>query len=121
MLDPVSRGEIFTTSVWYWRLGRAVAQQGSGALSRAFARLDDERRALARRALSELPPEIGMIPPRRLIPLMAALPGQLNMLTAEAVAAAVVLQARIAVTTPSPLLTGAATAVDIPVDILDLG
>ncbi len=66
MLEPVSRGEIFTTSVWYWRLGRAVAKQGSGALSRAFATLDDERRALARRALSELPPEIGMIPPRRL-------------------------------------------------------
>jgi hypothetical protein len=35
---------------------------------------------------------------------MAALPGQLNLLTAEAVATAVVLDARIAVTTDSDLL-----------------
>jgi hypothetical protein len=53
---------------------------------------------------------------RRLVPVMAALPGQLNLLTAEAVGAAVVLGARIAVSTASPLLTAAASSVDVIVD-----
>jgi hypothetical protein len=50
---------------------------------------------------------------------MAALPGQLNLLTAEAVAAAVVLRAGIAVSTASPLLPAAAGSVDV--DVVDLG
>jgi hypothetical protein len=51
---------------------------------------------------------------------MAALPGQLNLLTAEAVAAAVVLGARIAVSTASPLLAAAASSVDVIVDVVTL-
>jgi hypothetical protein len=54
---------------------------------------------------------------RRLVPVMAALPGQLNLLTAEAVAAAVVLGARIAVSTASPLPTAAPSSVDVIVDV----
>jgi hypothetical protein len=51
---------------------------------------------------------------------MAALPGQLNLLTAEAVAAAVVLGARIAVSTASPLPTAAPSSVDVIVDVVTL-
>jgi dihydroxyacid dehydratase/phosphogluconate dehydratase len=51
---------------------------------------------------------------------MAALPGQLDLLTAEAVAAAVVLGARIAVSTASPHLAAAADSVDVIVDVVAL-
>ena len=72
-------------------------------------------------ALDQLPAEIGLLSMRRLVPVMAALPGQLNLLTAEAVAAAVVLGARIAVSTASPLVTTAADSVGVSVDVVDLG
>jgi hypothetical protein len=72
-------------------------------------------------ALDQLPAEIGLLSLRRLVPVMAALPGQLNLLTAEAVAAAVVLGARIAVSTASPLVTAAADSVGVSVDVVDLG
>ena len=41
-LEAASRGEVFTTGSWYWRLSRALAQPGQGALSRALAGLEDE-------------------------------------------------------------------------------
>ena len=71
-------------------------------------------------ALDQLPAEIGLLSLRRLVPVMAALPGQLNLLTSEAVAAAVVLGARIAVSTASPLLAAAASSVDVIVDVVTL-
>jgi hypothetical protein len=64
-------------------------------------------------ALDQLPAGNGLLSMRRLVPVTAALPGQLNLLTAEAVAAAVVLGARIAVSTASPLLGTAAGSIDI--------
>lgn len=72
-------------------------------------------------SLDQLPAEIGHLSMRRLVPVMTALPGQLNLLTAEAVAAALVLCARIAVPTASPFLAAAASSVDVGVDVVDLG
>ena len=71
-------------------------------------------------ALDQLPAEIGLLSMRRLVPVMAALPGGLNSYRRGS-AAAVVLGARIAVSTESPLVTTAAASVGVSVDVVDLG
>ncbi len=98
-----------------------MARPGKGALSRALAASSEDKQRRVRHAPEQLPAEIGLLSLRRLVPVMAALPGQLNLLTAEAVAAVVVLHARIAVSTASPLLAAAAGSVDVNVDVVDLG
>lgn len=117
-LEAVPRGEVFTTMSWFWRLSRALAHPAQGALSRAFARLSEEEQRRVRSSLSKLPETIGLVSSRIVVPMMAALPGQLNMLTAEAVAAALLLDAKIAVTTESPLLRVAADAAGVEVEIV---
>ena len=114
-------GEVFTTGSWYWRLARALARPGQGVVSRALVASSEDEQRRVHNALDQLPAEIGLLSMRRLVPVMAALPGQLNLLTAEAVAAAVVLGAKIAVSTASPLLTAAAGSVGVGVDFVDLG
>lgn len=121
LITAAEAGEVFTTGSWYWRLARALARPGQGALSRALAASSEDEQRRVQNALDQLPAEIGLLSMRRLVPVMAALPGQLNLLTAEAVAAAVVLGARIAVSTASPLLTAAADSVGVTVDVVDLG
>ncbi len=115
-IDAADRGEVFTTGSWYWRLARALAGPGGGSLSRAVDALSEAERIRVRVSLETLPPSIGVLTLRRLVPVMAALPGQLNLLTAEAVAAAVVLDAPIAVTTDSDLLNGTAAQVGVAVE-----
>ncbi len=75
-------------------------------------------RSTALAALTELPDEIGLVNLRRLIPIMRALPGQLNLLTAEGVAAALILGGTIVVSTESPLLTAAAAAAGVDVEVV---
>jgi hypothetical protein len=116
LITGAEDGEVFTTGAWYWRLARP----GRGALSRALTASSENEQRGVHRALDQLPAEIGLLSMRRLVPVMAALPGQLNLLTAEAVAAAVVLGARIAVSTASPLLAAAASSVDVSVDVVAL-
>ncbi|MGD0746528.1 MAG: hypothetical protein ABSB68_01800 [Acidimicrobiales bacterium] len=121
LITAAEAGEVFTTGSWFWRLARVVARPGQGALSRALAASSEDEQRRVYNALDQLPAEIGLLSMRRLVPVMAALPGQLNLLTAEAVAAAVVLGARIAVSTESRLLTAAASSVDIRIDVVHLG
>jgi hypothetical protein len=71
--------------------------------------------------LTDLPSGIGLVDARTLVPVMAALPGQLNFLTAEAVAAAIIVDGKIAVTTQSMPLTDAAEAVGIDVEVVPSG
>ncbi len=61
---------------------------------------------------------IGLLSLRWLVPVMSALPGQLNLLTAEAVASAIVLDGTTAVTTESELLARAAEAAGVVVEVL---
>jgi len=117
-LAAASRNEVFTTSSWYWRLSRAVARGGSGALSRPFQTLSESERDQVVTALADLPTGIGMLDLRKLVPVMATLPGQLNFVTAEAVAAAVMLDATIVVTTDSDILNRTAQAAGVEVEIL---
>jgi hypothetical protein len=118
--DAASRGKVFTTGSWYWRAARGVSRPGRGIFSGYLGTLTEEDRFRVRASVDQLPDGIGVLSLRRLVPVMAALPGQLNLLTAEAVAAAVVLDATLAVTTESNLLNNAAESAGVPVDVVDL-
>lgn len=66
-------------------------------------------------ALEALPQEVGLLGMRRLVPVMRRLDvgRRLNFLTAEAVAAAVILRGALRVTTESRLLVDASRALGI--------
>ncbi|MDQ6615772.1 MAG: hypothetical protein M3083_13795 [Actinomycetota bacterium] len=68
-------------------------------------------------SVERLPEQVGLLSLRELVPVMTALDTRrrLNLLTAEAVAVAVVLDATIVVTTESALLTE--TCRDLGVDL----
>jgi hypothetical protein len=113
--------ELATTGSWYWRRGRAVLDPTSaGAMSRAFAELSQEGQRRVEAGLHSLPAEIGLVSLRRLVPVMTALDSgrRLNLLTAEAVASALLLDADIAVTTRSPLLDDACDRLGIQVHLI---
>ena len=114
--------DVATTGSWYWRLTRAVLDDRStGSLTQAFNRLpgDDQRRV--REGLLVLPAQIGLLSFRRVVPVMAALDSgrrRLNLLTAEAVASAVLLEADIATTTRSSLLDDTCQRLGIQVHLI---
>lgn len=72
--------------------GRGLARPGTGALSHALDASGEPERWRAHSAFAELLAEIGLLSLRRLVPATAALPGQLNLLTAEAVSVAEALR-----------------------------
>jgi hypothetical protein len=114
------RGELYTTGYWYWRLPRAIGHPVGGALSDPFRRLPEEVQRRVTVAMTDLPASIGMLSLRRLVPIMAALPGQVNALTAEAVATAIAVDGTVVVTTESEMLRRVATAASVPVEVLRL-
>lgn len=90
--EELTRGQAFTTSAWYYRLGRAVlAGTGTAALSGRLERLDPDVRDRVRTALHDLPEGVGLLHPRVVVPVMFSLRvgRHLNLLTAEALAVAV--------------------------------
>lgn len=108
--EAADAAEAFTTHSWYWRLTRALYDRASrGSLTRRFRELEPEAQARVLADIERLPPEIGIVSSRRLIPVMATLDAgrPLNMLTAEAVATARLIESTIAVTTESALMTDA--------------
>lgn len=117
----IPTGEVFTTGSWYYRLARAVHDPGSGgSLSRQFISLPDEVRSGVLGALEELPYEIGLLSPRVLVPVMASLSGvgRFNHLNAEAIAACLVLPARLRVVAAAPMLRTACERLGIGLDVL---
>jgi hypothetical protein len=95
--DELSDGAVFTTSCWYWRLGRAVTVgSGTGSLSGRLAALAAEDQDRVLWALQELPDRIGLLTSRTVVPVMLALRVRrpLNMLNAEALAVALLAQPR---------------------------
>lgn len=77
-LQAANRRQLYTTGYWYWRLARAIAHPMGGRLSGPVAVMpeDIQRRVLT--AMAELPASIGVLPMRRLVPVMAALPGHIK-------------------------------------------
>ena len=111
-----NRGEMFTTGSWYYRLARAAAMgSGLGSLSGRLFDLPSANQERVRRALDELPAEVGLLSLRFVVPVMQALRVQrpLNFLGAEALAAALMLDANIVVGVHAPLLAAAAAELNV--------
>ena len=109
--NELERGGVFTTSCWYYRLGRAVvAGSGAGSLSGRLQALGDAKRRDVLAALQDLPQEMGLITPRVAVPVMLALRVRrsLNMLNAEALAIALLVEGTLVVSTDSPILRSSA-------------
>lgn len=116
-------GDVFTTGSWYWRLSRALRDPSStGALNRAFHQLNTAQQARVLAALDELPDGIGLLSRRLLIPIMTSLHvgRPVNLLTSEAVAAALVLDATITVTTTSELMSQSCDQLGIDLRVLNI-
>jgi hypothetical protein len=98
----VSSGDeaVFTTGYWYVRLCLAVSRRAGGVLSGQVAALPPDRRSAAVSAVLELPAEIGLLSLRQLGPLIGELASRhapMNVLSREALAAAVQLAATVVV------------------------
>ena len=117
----VASGEVFTTGSWYYRLSRAVtAGSGAGSLSGRFQALDEPVRRGVLASLEELPEQIGLLSLRFVVPVMRALAvaRPLNFLNAEALGAALLLDAAITVTVDAPLLRAGAADLAISYGLL---
>lgn len=85
-----------TTTYWYYRACRAATARSGGHLSAPFDLVDPSTQRRAISSLLRLRPDIALPEPRATVPLMADLAvrhPRLNLLTLEAVAAAVDLRA----------------------------
>jgi hypothetical protein len=108
--------EIYTTGCWYYRLTRAVmAGSGDGSLSGRFAALGEEGQRQALAGLTQLPAAVGLLSYRTVVPIMGALRVRrpLNMLNAEALAVALVVDGDVTVSVGSRLLADGARDLDI--------
>lgn len=108
-------GRLFTTGLWYHRLGRALADTTvTGVMSRSLGNASADLSAGAVAAVAELPDTIGLISLRDLAWPMANLVSsgaRLNLMSLEALAAAEHLGAelRLATADTNPQLLAAAT------------
>lgn len=104
--------EVYTTGCWYVRLCQAVAASRGGMLSAPLLQLSPARREAALRAILELPSAIGLVSLRDLAPRIGRLrtQHQLNLLSAEALAAAIHLEAEVHLSSAAPGLEAALQA-----------
>jgi hypothetical protein len=105
---PLRKHRLATTGYWYVRLCQAVlgASDRPGALLAPFAALPPDQRDRALAALLALPDDIELLSLRSLGPVIGGLRVRhaLNVLAAEALAAAMVLDAVVYLSAPSPRL-----------------
>lgn len=112
---------VYTTSCWYYRLGRAVFSSANpGALSSSASQLPAGSYQRLQSALRRFPDHVGLVNPRVVMPTMVQLrvSRPVNMLSAEALAVAVLSEARIVVTAPSPLIEAGAAELGVPFTLL---
>ena len=111
---PQPEQPVYTTGCWYVRLCQAaLSSTVSGTLSSSFAELPPKLVPRALHSLLELPEEIGLVSLRTLAPLIGRLRSrhrQLNLLSIEALAAALHLNAQVYLLTPTPPLQDALAA-----------
>lgn len=118
LADEVGSGVIYTTSCWFYRLARAVLSgTGRGILSRLAEELTPAEQEGLQRSLRRLPEGIGTVSPRLAVPVMAelGLRREVNMLSAEALAIAMLAEATIVTRTPSPALEEGAAQLGVSV------
>lgn len=111
---PLGGRKIATTGCWYVRLCQAAlaASERTGMLSSPFANLSEPQRVRAINSLIELPDEIELLSLRHLGRVIGRLRSRhsLNLLAAEALAAATALEAEVFLSAPSPKLEVAIVA-----------
>lgn len=111
LLLQLSNGGVATTSSWYFRLARAITSaRTNGSLSGLFSGIDTGTQTIVQQSLRRLPNEIGCPEPKAVIPVMAEIATVINanFINLEALALAVLLDADLAISTDSPLLTNGA-------------
>lgn len=111
-----------TTTTWWWRLLTALRRAAAGSLSRQVFGLEAHERTAAEATVEDLASLIEVPDVRALLPLMADLhrDHRLNLLSAEALAAALALDLPIAVATDNPPLAAAARAVGATYTVITL-
>jgi hypothetical protein len=102
---PSAAFPLATTSCWWWRLASAISGSRSGALSRLLGDVEEPLEAI-----EALPDAVRVLDLRSLIPMMSEFASafRLNLLAAEALAAAELLGADIVVGQDTPRLREAA-------------
>jgi hypothetical protein len=113
---------VATTMCWFYRLSRAIAAGATtGALSGRFSALSEAHQAEVLGLVDELPRDILTLDPRTVVPVMSALSSiaAANVLTTEAVATALVLDADIAVSVRSELLERTSEVARVRVVLFD--
>lgn len=97
-LEGIYAPGVYTTNHFYYRLHRALSSgKGSGTFSGPLAAMDDETREQIVEATVQLPPAIGILEMKTLVPTMAAVSRDIpaNVLALEAISAALHLRAPI--------------------------
>jgi hypothetical protein len=100
LADLLKRRSVSTTGLWYYRLCHAVRSGNvTGALSGPFAAAEPRIKARAATAMVRLPENVGLMSLLELAPVMADLieRHRLNILSLEALAAAISLDSDIAI------------------------
>lgn len=118
LLDQVEQSVIYTTSSWYYRVANAAHRgSGTGTLSRRLAQLPESVR---HERIDDLPDWIGLLGPRLVVPVMATIATrrQPNVLTAEALAVAVITESSLVVSADAPLLRSGAADLGINYRVL---
>jgi hypothetical protein len=105
-------GRYATTCSWWWRLTSAFAGSRSGALTRRIDGLDHALSSALRQTLRALPAHLEVVDLRRIMSAMGVLAEghPVNVLAAEAIAAAAYLETSIEVEIDAPHLGYAAHA-----------
>jgi hypothetical protein len=113
------RSGVYTTGCWYYRLARAATTSGAGSLGRRIGVLSSAEQELVRQRLGQLPAGVGLLGWRTVVPVMAQLRVRhpLNLLSAEALAVAIVTSADIVLSTESPHLTAGASDLGVSCDV----
>lgn len=120
--EQLQESTVYTTASWYYRVANAAAHgSGTGSLSGRIASLPYDEKRVFRSKLASLPDSIGLVGPRTLVPIMAAIntPRRLNYLAAEALGLAVAVEASIVVRADSPLLRDACRAIHVEYRVAD--
>lgn len=122
LANEAAQSAVYTTGSWYYRVASAAEHgSGRGSLSGRIEALPEPDRQNVQAQIAALPDSIGLIGPRTLVPVMAGLrtPRQLNYLSSEALALALLTESMIVVRTDSPPLREACDALHVYYRVVD--
>lgn len=114
---------VATTSSWWFRVARAVERAAQGSLSRLIVGATEGDEASVEALIRDLPEDVALLHPRAMVPVAAGLSARygLNLIAADALATAIVLDGRVlvAVQNDGPKLRAAAAASSVAYDTIE--